>query len=155
MQLTDIFLALGEDGFQRAVRSISISRLKTYQLYESMKARARLPKLNVAGLKKVTPKLWERLGEGDGELAEDLAQAVLVCNLDMIIDVLNHIGIAHSDGFFDKDIDAADKLDEGWQQRVYEEFKEKYPGPVLVFYLNHLAKEVTKADRLFTPAGAD
>ena len=154
MQLNDIFQALGEDGFRQIVGTVSIGKLKTYRLYEQMKARAHLPKLNVQGLRKATPRFWARLTEGDEDLAADLAQAVLVCNLDMIIDVLDHLEVPHRDGFFDKDLDASDILKEGWQQGAYEKLQEQYPGPLLVFYLNHLAREITKDDQLFSPAGA-
>ena len=36
----------------------------------------------------------------------------------MIKDVLDLLGIPHEDGFFAKDLDASDKLTEGWQQRA-------------------------------------
>lgn len=154
MQVTDIFQALGEEGFREALRTVSIGRLKTYQLYESLKTWSHLPKLNVEGLRRVTPRFWQRVGEGDQGLAADLAQAVLVSNLDMVIDLLNFLGVPHNDGFFEKDLDASDILKDDWQQKAFEEFKEKYPAPLLTFYLNHLASEVTKTDKLFKPVGA-
>lgn len=152
MERTDIFQSLGEDRFQRLIRTVSIGRLKTYQLYESLKTRARVPKLNVQGLRRATPRLWARLGDGDEDLAADLAQAVLVSNFDMIIEILDFAGVPHQDGFFEKDLDASEILGEGWQEKAYQEFKEKYPEPAVVFYLNHLAYEVTKDTPLFTPA---
>lgn len=155
MELTDIFKALGEDGFRALVRTISISRLKTYQLYDTLKARAHLPKLNVQGLKKVTPRFWERIQDGDQDLAADLAQAVLVGNFDLMIAVLDFLGIPHEDGFFDKDLKVGEILTEGWQGKAFNEFKEKYPEPLLLFYLNHLSWEVTEDKPLFTPAGAE
>ncbi len=39
MQLCDIFLRLGEENFQQLIRSISIGRLKTFQLYDRVKTR--------------------------------------------------------------------------------------------------------------------
>ncbi len=153
MTLTEIFQSLGEERFRELMKTISISRLKTYQLYESLKTRAHLPKLNTQGLKKVTPKFWERLNEGDEDLAADLAQAILVGKLDLIIDVLDFLGIPHSEGFFEKDLDASETLTGEWQQKAYDEFKDKYPEAMLVFYLNHLAWEVTKDKPLFQPAG--
>ncbi len=42
MQLCDVFLELGEDRFSRLVSSISIGRLKTFQLYERFKTRSHL-----------------------------------------------------------------------------------------------------------------
>ena len=70
----------------------------------------------------------------------------------MVIDALNFLGVPHNEGFFDKDLDATGILTEGWQQRAYDELKEKYPAPLVVFYLNHLAMEVMKAEQPFTPA---
>ena len=149
-----MFQGLGEDGFTEVMRTVTISKLKTYQLYEGLKARARVPKLNVAGLKKAVPRFWERLQQGDEDLAGDLAQAVLVSNLDMIIAVLDHLGIENNDGYFDKGFEADDLLKDDWREKAFEHFKNDYPKPVLTFYLNHLAHETTKAEDLFTPAGA-
>ena len=87
------------------------------------------------------------------DLAGDLAQAVLVANLDMIVEVLNFLEVPHNDGFFDKDFDATSILTGDWQARAYKEFSGKYPGPLVVFYLNHLAMETTRAETVFTPAG--
>ena len=42
MQLCDIFLRLGEDNFQQLVRSISLGKLKTYQMFDSIKTRLHL-----------------------------------------------------------------------------------------------------------------
>ena len=42
----------------------------------------------------------------DEEFARDLGQVVLVSHLDMIIAVLNALGVPHEDGFFAKDLDA-------------------------------------------------
>lgn len=154
MQASEIFRALGPEEFARLVRSISIGKLRTYQLYETLKARAHLPKLNVEGLRRVTPRFWERILGGDDGLAADLAQAVLVSHLPMIIEVLDFLGVPHQDGFFEKDLDAGGLLAEGWQQRAFERFRGRYPEGALVFYLNHLAMELTKSDQLFSPAGA-
>ena len=155
MALTDIFKAQGEDGFRELMRSISISRLKTFQLYDSLKARSHLPKLNVQGLKKVTPRFWERMQNGEEELASELAQAVLVGNFDLMIDVLDFLEVPHEDGFFDKDLDASETLKDDWQQRAYSQFAEKYPKAVLLFYLNHLSWEITGEKTLFQPGGAE
>src|SRR5579863_9610636 len=46
MLLCDIFLRLGEDTFQQLVRSISIGRLKTYQLFDRLKTRLHMQKLS-------------------------------------------------------------------------------------------------------------
>lgn len=153
MQLSQILQALGEDGFRQVLGTVTISKLKTYQLYESLKTRGRIAKLNVAGFNKALPRFWERTVEGDDDLAGDLAQAILVSNLDMIIEVLDFLKVPHQDGFFEKDLAADDILTGDWRERAFKHFKKKYPEPVLVFYLNHLAHETTKAEDLFTPAG--
>ena len=145
MPLTDVFLSIGEDGFGRVIHSISIGKLKTYQLYDRFKTRTHLPKLNAENLQKATPRLWARLSEKDEEYAQDLSQAVLVSHLDMIVAVLNFLGIPHEDGFFAKDLDATPHLTEGWQERVREKFKDVYPEPLLRFYTAHLAWELLKS----------
>jgi hypothetical protein len=151
MQLSDIFLALGETAFQQLIRSVSIGKLKTYQLYERVKMRFHMSKLNTETLRKVTPRLWIRITERDEGFATDVAQTILVSHLDMIKDVLDLLGIPHEDGFFAKDLDASDKLTPGWHQRVHEAFKTKYPEALLVFYINHLDWELTKAEQVFNP----
>jgi hypothetical protein len=145
MPLTDVFLSIGEDGFGRVIHSISIGKLKTYQLYDRFKTRTHLPKLNAENLQKATPRLWARLSEKDEEYAQDLSQAVLVSHLDMIVAVLNFLGIPHEDGFFAKDLDAKPHLTEGWQERVLEKFKDVYPEPLLRFYIAHLSWELLKS----------
>jgi hypothetical protein len=145
MPLTDVFLSLGEDGFGEVIHSVSIGKLKTYQLYDRLKTRTHLPKLNAESLQKATPRLWARLAEKDEEYAQDLSQAVLISHLDMIVAVLNFLGIPHEDGFFAKDLDAKPFLTEGWQERVLEKFKDLYPEPLLRFYTAHLAWELLKS----------
>jgi hypothetical protein len=152
MQLTDVFLNLGEDQFSKLVRSISIGKLKTYQLYERFKLRTHVPKLNTENLRRATPKLWVRLVERSEEYATDLSQAVLVSHLDMIIAVLNFLGIPHEEGFFAKDLDAAPYLTEGWRERTFEKFRSEFPEAVVLFYINHLALEMGKAEDTFLPA---
>jgi len=98
--------------------------------------------------------LWPRLVEGDEELARDLAQGVLVSNLEMVQAVLDFLGIPNRDGFFEKDVDATEYLTEGWQQRVWERFRGEFPESLLVFYINHLGWELGKAERVFVPAAA-
>ena len=89
MQLSDIFLALGEPAFQQLIRAVSIGKLKTYQLYERVKMRFHMNKLNTESLRKVAPRLWARIAERDEEFATDVAQTILVSHLEMIKDVLN------------------------------------------------------------------
>lgn len=149
MKLSEAFLAQGEQGFQDLLRRVSISRLRTYQLYEPLKVRTHLHKLNSETLRKAAPRLWERLGQGDEDLASDLAQAVLIGHLDMIIAALDFLGVPHQDGFFSKDADVSAYLTDGWQQRAYEALKDRFPANVLVFYLNHLGIETGKPAEIF------
>ena len=142
MALTDVFVSLGEDGFSQLLRSVSMGKLKTYQLYDRFKTRTHLAKLNSENLQKASPRLWARLADKDEEYAQDLSQAVLVSHLDMIVAVLNFLGIPHEDGFFAKDLDAKPHLTEGWQERVHENFKGVYPDSLLRFYTAHLAWEL-------------
>ena len=152
MKLSDAFLAQGEQGFQELLRRVSIGRLRTYQLYEPLKVRTHLHKLNSETLRKAAPRLWERLQQHDEGLAADLAQAVLVCHLDLIIAALDLLGVPHQDGFFAKDADISAHLTEGWQQRAYDALKDRFPPQVLAFYLNHLGIETGAAAELFRPA---
>lgn len=154
MQLCDVFLTLGEDAFGQLVRSVSIGKLKTYQLYESLKASAHLTKLNSEALRKFAPRFWSRLAQGEEAFAKDLAQAVLVSHLDMIVAVLDFLGIPHENGFFNKDLNAAPYFTEGWQARVFEHFRETYPEPLLLFYINHLGWELAGSEQAFVPAPA-
>jgi hypothetical protein len=43
-------------------------------------------------------------------------------------------------------------LTEGWQERTYEKFKDTYPRAVLLFYVNHLAWELSVAPDVYAPA---
>jgi len=151
MRLSDIFVALGEPSFQQLIRTVSIGKLKTFQLYERVKVRFHLSKLNSETLRKAAPRLWERVAEHDEEFATDIAQVVLVSHLEMIKDVLDLLAIPHEDGFFAKDLDASGKLTEGWQQRVLDTFRDKYPEALLVFYVNHLGWELAKSETIFQP----
>ena len=154
MQICDVFLALGEETFGDLLRRISMGRLRTYQLFDQIKARTHLVKLNNEHLRKAAPRLWARLQDRDQDLATDLSQAVLVSSLDMIIEALNLLGVPHQDGFFAKDADIKGHFQEGWQERVYEGLKAKYPHSVLIFYINHLGVEIGVAEELFAPAAA-
>jgi hypothetical protein len=149
MQLYEIFLGQGEQAFGELLRAISIGKLKTYQLYDRMKVRFHLAKLNSENMKKATPRFWARITEKDEDFATDLAQAILISHLDMIKAVIDDLGIPNQDGFFDKDIDGSKYLTEGWQQRTFEKFKDAYPAQVLLFYINHLAWELAKSEEVF------
>ncbi|MCC7499573.1 MAG: hypothetical protein IT160_18475 [Bryobacterales bacterium] len=153
MQLSDAFLALGQESFGQLLRSISIGRLKTYQLYDRIKARAHTAKLNSESLRKAAPRLWPRIEQHDEEFCQDLAQAILVSELDMIRAVLDFLEIPNEDGFFAKDVEAAKYLTEGWQQRVWDQFHGKYAPASVQFYINHLAWELDKNAAIFVPSG--
>jgi hypothetical protein len=152
MQMCGVFTALGEDVFRQLVRGISIGKLKTYQIYERFKLRARLAKLNSESLRKAEPKFWARIEAGEEDFATDLSQVFLLPHLDMIVDVLNFLGIPNDAGFFDKDLKPEQYLTEGWQQRAFEQFSSKYQRPILLFYINHLDWELNKTDQVFQPA---
>jgi len=152
MQLCDIFLRLGDENFQQLVRTVSMGRLKTYQLFDRVKTRLYLNKLNAETLRKATPRIWARIGEHDDEFAAEVGQAILISHLDMIRAVLDYLGIPHEDGFFAKDADVAKYLKEGWQQEVWDKFHATYSAPALLFYINHLAWEISKAEDVFQPA---
>jgi hypothetical protein len=152
MQMCGVFLALGPDVFHQLVRGISIGKLKTYQVYERFKVRARLAKLNSEALRKAEPRFWARIEAGEEEFATDLSQVFLLSHLEMIIAVLNFLGIPNDQGFFDKDLKPEQYLTEGWQKRVFAEFAGKYPREVLLFYINHLDWELNKTDQVFLPA---
>ena len=149
MQLSEIFLGQGEQPFTDLVRSISIGKLKVYQLYDRMKVRFHLAKLNAESMNKATPRFWVRIVEKDDDFATDLAQAILVSHLDMIKAMVDDLGIPNQEGFFDKDIDGPKYLTDGWQQRTYEKFKDRFPAQVLLFYINHLAWELAKSEEVF------
>lgn len=153
MQLSDIFLRLGEDTFGQLLRTVSLGKLRTYQLFDAFKTRLHLHKLNSETLRKAAPRVWARLDEPDSaDLATELAQAILVSHMDMIKAVLDELGVPHEDGFFAKDAEISKYLTEGWQQKAWGEFHAKFPPAALLFYINHLAWEIAKAEDVFQPA---
>jgi hypothetical protein len=152
MQLSDVFLQLGEERLGQLVREISIGKLRTYQLYDRFRTRTHLPKVNTELLRKSVPKFWKRLEEHDQEFATDLSQAILIAHMDMIVAVLNFLGIPNQEGFFEKDLEAKAFLTEGWQERVIAEFKGKYPDALFLFYINHLGCELGAVEAAYLPA---
>ena len=152
MEISEVYLGLGQDAFAQLIRGISIGKLKTYQIYEAFKVRAHLQKMNTETLRKAVPKLWERLSGGDEDLAKDLAQAVLVSHLDMIAAVLDFLGVPHEGGFFPKDMDAQKYFTAGWESRIFERFEGMFATPLLLFYVNHLRWELLNATAVFYPA---
>ena len=152
MQICDIFVGLGEERFSALLRTVPMGKLKTYQLFESFKTRCHLQKLNTETLRRAEPRLFERIKSGEDELAKELAQAFLICHLGLIVGVLNFLEVPHEEGFFQKDVDVSGYLKEGWEDRAYEEFKDKFPEPVVLFYINHLAWEVLKTEKVYQHA---
>ena len=152
MQISEVYLGLGQDAFAQLIRGISIGKLKTYQIYEGFKVRAHLTKVNTESLRKAVPKLWERISAGDEDFAKDLAQAILVSHLDMIAAVLDFLGVPHENGFFAKDMDAKPYFTDGWEERVREKFRGVYPEAILLFYVNHLRWELLGATEVYRPA---
>src|ERR1700678_4602843 len=137
MQLSGVFLQLGEERLPHLLRGITIGKLRTYQLYERFKIRTHLAKVNTESLRKASPRFWKRLEEHDEEFATDLSQCILIGHMDMITAVLNFLGVPNEEGFFAKDLDAKQYLTEGWQPRAYEHFKWSVPEAVRLFYINH------------------
>lgn len=152
MKLHELFVALGEDSFRSQLRGISIGTLRTYQIYDRVKMRCHLAKLNTENLRMAAGRLWERLKSGEEDLALELSQAILVSQMKLIIDVLNFFQIPHDDGFFAKDTEPKQYLSDGWQQKAYDQFKGAYPPALVVFYLNHLAHEMDENHPVFVPA---
>ncbi|HXS95762.1 MAG TPA: hypothetical protein VN736_14255 [Candidatus Limnocylindrales bacterium] len=152
--MTDVYLGLGQETFERLIRGISIGKLKTFQIYEGFKIRTHLSKVNTEALRKSVPKFWSRISEGDEDFAKDIAQSILVSHMDMIGAVLDFLGVPHENGFFAKDIDPKPFFTEGWEERVYEKFKNVFPDAILVFYINHLRWELLGADGVYRPAAS-
>jgi len=152
MKLHELFVALGEDSFRSQLRGISIGTLRTYQIFDRVKLRCHLAKLNTENLRAASGRLWERLKNGEEDLALELSQAILVSQMKIIIDVLNFFGIPHEDGFFAKDTEPKQYLADGWQQKAYDQFKAAHPPALVVFYLNHLAHEMDENHPIFQPA---
>src|SRR6201986_479911 len=152
MQLSGVFLQLGEERLPQLLRGISIGKLKTYQMYERFKTRTHLEKVNPESLRKAAPRFWQRLNDHDEEFATDLTQAILISHMDMIAAVMNFIGVPNEEGLFEKDLDAKQYLTEGWQTRASELFKAEYPEILLLFYINPLGWELGGEQQAYLPA---
>ena len=152
MQLSDVFLQLGEEHLRQLVRGISIGKLRTFQLYDRFKTRTHLAKVNTENLRKATPRFWQRLNEHDEEFATDLSQAILIAHMDMITNVLNFLGVPNQEGFFEKELDAKPHLTDGWQKRVFDRLRGEYPESLLLFYISHLGWELGGESSVFLPA---
>ena len=96
-------------------------------------------------------KLWSRIEEGDQDLTKEIAQGSLVSHMDFVVAVLDFLEIPHDGhGFFEKDAEATDKLADGWQARVFGEFKESHPVALVLLYINHLDWEMSEPTEVFT-----
>lgn len=145
-----MFRGLGREQFDELIGYVSMGALRTYKIFESVKVRSRLLKLNRQKLRAASGKLWDRIIEGDEPLAAELAQAMLVSRLQLVVDVLDFLGIEHDgNGFFDKGEDDLEALSDGWQQRIYDEFKDKQPSGLVLLYINHLDWETKNSDEPF------
>ena len=145
-----MFRSLGRPALDELVRKVSLGTLKAYKVFDSLKVRARLSKLNTEHLRKATPRFWERLEQGDEELARELAQAVLVSNNAFVVEALDFLKIPHDgSGFFQKGVAAEQYLTDGWQQRVIEQFRDHYPEALVRLYINHLMWDFNKQAELF------
>ena len=150
VDLSEVFLSLGRPALEDLVRRISLGSLRTYQIFDSFKFRLRLNKLNAEHLRKSAPRLWERLEQKDEELARELAHAVLVSQIGFVVEVLDFLGISHDGGgFLTKETPLQEQLADGWQQRVLETFRDRYPEPLVRLYINHLAWEADKQAPVF------
>src|ERR1039458_10088353 len=123
MELSEIYIDLGQDAFGRMVRGMSIGKLKTYQMYEGFKVRANLAKVNTESLRKAFPSFWTRISEKDEEFAKELAQALLVSHLDLVTAVLDFQGIPHENGFFAKNMDPIFNFTEASEICVFAKLK--------------------------------
>jgi hypothetical protein len=152
MDLTDVHRALGRERFEELIRGVSMGSLKTYRAFDNFKIHAHLHKLNRERLRRAIPQLWARIEEGDQDLAREVSQAALVSNLALVAAVLDFLGIPHDgSGFFEKDTIAAEQLKDGWQQRVWDEYREKYPPALVLLYINHLDWELGNPSAPFIP----
>ena len=150
MGLAEVYVALGQERTSRLARTISIGALKTFGVYKRLKIRSRLHKLNRQKLRAAAPKLWRRITAGDGDLARELSQAVLVSNIPLMVDVLDLLEIDHDEnGFFAKDFDYSEQLSGGWAKRVSEEFSDRYSEDLVLLYINHLGWETGMLDEPF------
>ena len=151
MQLSEIFSGLGRDRFDAVLALVSMGSLKTFKVYDTFKIRTHLSKLNRERLRNAAPKLWARIQQGDEDLAKEIAQGALISHMDFIIEALDFLQIPHDGyGFFDKDAEASEKLVDGWQARVCDEFREKRPEALVLLYVNHLEWEMGEPAEAFT-----
>jgi hypothetical protein len=150
VDLSEVFISLGRPALDELLGQVAMGALRTYQMFDSFKIRTRLDKLNAEHLRKAAPRLWERLEQKDEDLARELAHAMLVSQIAFVVEVLDFLGITHDgSGFLTKDASLEKQLTEGWQQRVLEAFRGRYPEPLIRLYINHLTWEADKQAPVF------
>lgn len=156
MDLVEVYSALGQERCRLLVRAISIGALRTYGVYEAIKIRSRLRRLNRQKLRASSAKLWKRITEGDQALAHDLSQAVLVSNIPLIVEVLDLLGIEHDEnGFYARGTDHSKQLGQGWPDRVCTEITGQYPNHLLLLYINHLGWETGTLESPFLGSASE
>lgn len=142
MDLAEVYEALGQERVAPSIRTISMGALKTFGVYQAVKVRSRLRKLNRLNLRRAAETLWQRVADGDTDLGRDLSQAVLVSNIPLVTEVLDFLGIEHDgNGFYSKDDDHADQLSEGWAERAFVHCKDRFDQGLVLLYLNYLGWE--------------
>lgn len=156
MDLAEVYEALGQERVAGSIRTISMGALKTFGVYQSLKVGSRLRKLNRLNLQRATGRLWQRVADGDTDLGRDLSQAILVSNIPLVTEVLDCLKLEHDgNGFFSKDSDHADKLTEGWAERVFAHCKDRFDQDLVLLYINYLGWETKALDDPFLGEGTD
>ena len=156
MDLAEVYEALGQERVARSIRTISMGALRTFGVYQALKVGSRLRKLNRLNLQRATGRLWQRVADGDTDLGRDLSQAVLVSNIPLVTEVLDCLELEHDgNGFFSKDSDHADKLTEGWAERVFAHCKDRFDQDLILLYINYLGWETKVLDEPFLGEDTD
>lgn len=154
MDLAEVYEALGQERVAGSIRTISMGALKTFGVYQSLKVGSRLRKLNRSNLQRAAGRLWQRVADGDTDLGRDLSQAILVSNIPLVTEVLDCLELEHDgNGFFSKDSDHADKLTEGWAERVFAHCKDRFDQDLILLYINYLGWEAKALDAPFLGEG--
>ena len=150
MTLSEVFSGLGRERFDEILGLILLGSLKTYKLFDNFKVRARLSKLNRDKLRKAASKLWERLLEGDDDLAREIAQAALISHIDFVVETLDYLKIPHDgNGFFDKEASLNGRLADGWREDALAKFRGERPEALVLLYINHLDWELGAPETVF------
>lgn len=142
MDLAEVYEALGQERVAPSIRTISMGALKTFGVYQAVKVRSRLRKLNRSNLRRAAETLWQRVADGDTDLGRDLSQAVLVSNIPLVTSVLDFLEIEHDgNGFYSKDSDHSDQLSEGWAERAFAHCEDRFDQDLVLLYINYLGWE--------------